>query len=134
MLKRVLVLAVLAALTCAAATSLSAQADFRKTLVGKWEGDVQDPGAKKNTQRTLVIQSVAGDTWKGRFGPSGEGLSQVSGEIDGTSKPPTLMFETKGGSHVTLQLLDSKNLQGTIRYRGTGPRLQDMPLRLAKTP
>ena len=134
MLKRVMALAVLAAFTLAAEAPLSAQADLKKTLVGKWMGDVQDPGARKNTERTLVISSVSGSTFKGRFGPTGEGLSQVSGEIDAATKPPTLKFETKGGSHVVLMLLDDKNLQGTINFRGTGPRLQDMPLRLAKTP
>ena len=126
-----LVLVVLAVMASASLPAL-AQEDLKKTLVGRWQGDIQGPVQRTSNERTLVIDSVSGQGWKGRFGITGKGLGRVTGEIDSASKPPVIKFQTDAGTKVALRVHDEKSMEGTINPPGSGQRLQDLPIRMTK--
>jgi hypothetical protein len=125
---------VLLALAMVAGASLPAvaQGDLKGTLVGRWEGDIQGPVQRANPDRTLVIDPVSGQSWRGRFGITGKGLSRVTGEMDSTGTHPVIAFQTDAGSKIALRLHGQKSMEGTINPPGSGQRLQDLPIRLQK--
>jgi hypothetical protein len=110
-----------------------AQADPSKALIGKWEGDVQQQSrGRTSADRTLVVDSAQGTSWKGHYGITGQKMGKVDGELDTTTTPPAIRFKT-GGSTVELRLLDDKNLAGTIRTPGAKQHgTSDVPMRLKK--
>lgn len=110
-----------------------AQTDYKALLVGTWQGDVQERSAK-NTDRTLVIRSVAkGDppTIKAQYGVTGRPLGRVEGTLDTSGDKPVLRLTTSAGSKIVLRVHDDNNLIGTVEYPGKDQRVP-APLRLKK--
>lgn len=112
-----------------------AQMDYAKTLVGKWEGEVQ--GMKRNTERTLVIRSVTeghggGYTVAARFGATGKGLGQADGALETGSGEPRLSLDAENGARLRLRLADGKTLEGTVHLPRTGARQEEHPIQLKK--
>lgn len=121
-------------------SSGSAQVDLAKSLVGKWEGDVQWRGsagsATGDPNRTLIIQSVEQKDGKwvatGRYGVTGKGLGKVEIEVDEGGARPFIRFVTGGNSTVRLSLVGAKELTGTLTLTGASQRGSDRPMRLEK--
>jgi len=112
------------------------QADLAKSLVGKWEGDIQfiaSVGASGDPNRTLIIESADQKEGKwvprGRYGVTGKGLGKVDIEVDESSERSSIRFVTGAGSTVRLSLIGPKDMSGTIRPRGEA---RDRPMRLEK--
>lgn len=91
-----------------------AQADLPKTLVGTWEGELQlrikkgaDPSLK------LVIASVKQEDGKwiadGRFGSK-----PVKIDVDTSGSKPSLRWAGASGAVYNVNLLDDKNMAGTV--------------------
>ncbi len=113
-----------------------AQGDLAKSLVGKWEGDIQlraSVGSADARNRTLNIESVDQKEGKwvarGRYGVTGKGLSKVNIEVDEGSGRPSIRFLTGAGSIVGLSLIGPKDMSGTIRITGEA---RERPMRLEK--
>ena len=131
---------VLAFATFAVAFS-EAQVDLAKTLVGRWEGEVQFlvPKGRPDPNRTLIIASVIQRDGKwlatGRFGVTGRGLGPVQIEVDASDARPAIRFAVSGSNAtVRLELLDEKHLVGTLAQVGAGgPQGSDhRPMKLEK--
>jgi hypothetical protein len=124
-----------------------AQVDFRKVLVGKWEGELQrpvGPGAHRpkafqpSTEqpvdgRTLVIQEVRqqGAKWivtKAHFGITGKPLGRVDVALEMMGNEVTLQFTTVAGAQVKLKLTGENALLGTLAF----PRAGFTPMELKK--
>jgi hypothetical protein len=133
-----LVVAVLG--TSLGTSSVWAQSDAAKSLVGKWEGEVtwaaSAGAATGDPNRTLIIQSVEQKDGKlvatGRFGITGKGLGKVDIEVDEGGGRPFIGFVTGGNSTVRLTLTGAKELTGTLKLIGTSQRGNERPLRLEK--
>jgi hypothetical protein len=116
-----------------------AQGDLAKSLVGKWEGELQlAGGATGDPNRTLIIESVTqkDGTWvaAGRFGITGQGLGKVEIEVTDSSGRPFIRFVTGASSTVRLSLTGARELTGATTFSGasnTG-RGNDRALRLEK--
>lgn len=102
-----------------------AQSDAAKTLVGKWEGEIQwagsAGGATGDANRTLIIQSVEQKDGKvvatGRYGITGKGLGKVEIEVDDSGSRPFIRFAT-ATSTTRLTLTGAKDLTGTTTISG----------------
>ena len=112
------------------------QADLAKSLVGKWEGDIQliaSVGSSGDPNRTLINESVDQKEGKwvarGRYGVTGKGLGKVDIEVDESSGRPSIRFVTGAGSTVRLSLIGPKDMSGTIRLTGEA---RERPMRLEK--
>ena len=120
-------------------TSGWAQADLAKSLVGKWEGELElASGATGDPRRTLIIESVTQKDGKwagtGRFGISGQGLGKVEIEVTESNGRPFIRFVTGAPSTVRLSLTGARELIGATTFSGasnTG-RGNDRALRLEK--
>ena len=116
-----------------------AQGDLAKSLVGKWEGELElAGGVTGNPNRTLIIESVTqkDGNWvgTGRFGITGQGLGKVEIEISESSGRPFIRFVTGAASTVRLSLTGPRDLTGATTFSGasnTG-RGNDRALRLEK--
>ncbi len=114
-----------------------AQAQPAKSLVGKWEGDIQQPRTRLSSDRTLIIESVGEGEGtvpvKGKYGITGQAPVPMEGALlEMTGGKASLRFTTVTGTTVVLQLHGEKDLMGTVKFRGTGPGLQEHPIRLKK--
>lgn len=89
--------------------------ELAKKLVGRWEGVVD---VKQNRGRTLVIQSIKkdGDQWsaEARYGTTGGGLARVKARVVANGDEMTLLFVSSANNPVTLQLINDKELNGTL--------------------
>jgi hypothetical protein len=114
----------------------SAQVDLGKALVGTWEGELTFRTSTADTNRTLVIKSVAQQDGKwvgdGLYGTTGKNLSKVSIDVDVTGRRPSLQFTSSEGSVIKLELLDPKSLVGTLTLSGSRKGGADRPLKLEK--
>jgi hypothetical protein len=116
-----------------------AQVDLAKSLVGKWEGELQlAGGVTGDPNRTLVIESVTqkDGNWvaTGRFGITGQGLGKVEIEVTDSGGRPFIRFVTAASTTVRLSLTGPKELTGATTLPGasnTG-RGNDRALRLQK--
>ena len=116
-----------------------AQGDLPKSLVGKWEGELQlASGATGDTNRTLIIESVTqkDGNWvgMGRFGITGKGLGKVEIEVGDSAGRPFIRFVTGAATTIRLALTGPKELTGTTTFPGasnTG-RGNDRALKLEK--
>jgi hypothetical protein len=116
-----------------------AQGDLTKSLVGKWEGQIElASGVTGNPNRTLIIESVTqkDGTWMaaGRFGITGQGLGKVDIEVSESGGRPFIRFVTGAPSTVRLSLTGARELTGATTFSGasnTG-RGNDRALRLEK--
>lgn len=120
-------------IVAAALGSPVAQADLRKVLVGKWEGDVQVLD-RSDPKRTLVIDSVdaSAKSAQGRWGITGQGLGQVRITIGDDAGKVSLKFTTGTNTSVRLDLVGDKDLAGTFTPQGTQQSLRDLTVRLKK--
>ena len=114
-----------------------AQSVAAKGLIGKWEGEVQWQGTKAGEAgRTLVIDSVdeKDGKWiaRGRYGVTGKGLGPVEIEVNDPASRPWIQFTTGANSRVRLDLVDPKNLTGTLTFAGASQRGNDRPIRLER--
>jgi hypothetical protein len=141
MKRRILTLLVVAVVgTSLGLSSGWAQVDLAKSLVGKWEGDVQFAGGAGSgvgdPNRTLIIESVAEKDGKwvatGRYGVTGKGLGKVEIEVSDSGGRPFIRFVTGGSSTVRLTLTGAKELTGTMTLSGTSQRGNDRPMKLEK--
>jgi hypothetical protein len=116
-----------------------AQGDLAKSLVGKWEGEVQTlgQGNREDPHRTLIIRSISQTQgrWVGeaRFGVTGKGLGRVQMEVDAGGAHPAIRFITRADAAVRLELLDEGHLAGTFTRREMGGHFgNDRAIKLEK--
>src|SRR5262245_32148489 len=107
-------------------SAIGAQAQYSSVLVGKWEGAARFPAVRDNPNRTLIIDSVSEGssplTVKGKFGPTGQQLSPITGTLEIASGAPRLQFTSGANLPVLLELQGDKDLVGTITVLGGHPR------------
>jgi len=125
-MRRVHLAVLTATVLLAMGATIGAQARYSQVLVGKWEGTVRFPAVRDNPGRTLIVDSVSeGDgplTVKGKFGPTGQGLSAITGTLETSGGPPRLLFTSGGNFPVVLELHGDRDLVGTMTILGGMPR------------
>lgn len=117
-------------------TVSEAQTDPGKSLIGKWEGEVQLAGAGGDRNRTLIIQSVGEKDGKlvaeGRYGVTGKGLGKVQIEVSTSGKWPSIRFVTGANSTVRLDLIDEKSMTGKMTLAGASQHGSDRAMNLKR--
>jgi hypothetical protein len=99
----------------------NAQPPHPKVLLGKWEGTVRFESERWNPNRTLIVESVEGESAlavKGKYGTTGQDLSPISGTLDTSGSQARLRFTASDRSEVMLDLRDERSLVGTIDLPG----------------
>jgi hypothetical protein len=117
----------------------SAQLDPTKVLIGTWKGELQQR-TQKDADPTLVliIKSVKQEDGKmvaeGRFGPTEDKTAAIKIDIDTSRAKPTLNFSTRSGVPYSLNLMDEKNLVGTVQIKNPSSRGErERQVKLEKT-
>lgn len=107
--------------------------DLAKKLVGRWEGVVD---VKQDRGRTLVIQSIKndGDQWsaEARYGTTGGGLARVKAKVVASGDEIALQFVSSANNPVTLQLINDKELNGTLTVFASSQTGSKRALKLTK--
>jgi hypothetical protein len=105
----------------------SAQLDPTKVLIGTWKGELQQR-TQKDADPTLVliIKSVKQEGGKmvaeGRLGPTEEKTAPIKIDVDTSGAKPTLNFSSRSGAPYSLNLMDEKNLVGTVQIKNPSSR------------
>jgi hypothetical protein len=113
------------------ASASEAQTD---SLIGTWEGGLNNWGLYENSNRTLVIYTNVGNTFYGRYGITGTVLDEVTIIVDRSGPRPSISFVSGADSEIRLILMNEKlpvgNLHQPKKYAGFG--LQDWKISLGK--
>jgi len=116
-------------------SSVFAQADLEKSLVGRWEGEVATRQAKNVVNLVLTIKSLKqeGGKWTAE---ALAGRNPVDLEVVTSGKQPSLRWTGANGWQYDLNLMDEKTMVGTVTLTtgSAGARGErDRPVKLEKT-